>query len=230
MDSPRRALTSSSSLWIPFQSPNMQRVPCSSHPVPRTCGQWAEQEGHAAGDGRTEAASALWLTGLLFRDHKCGWVARDAQWLKERAGKGSVWHCSGDLMPQAAPHQYPRAGWGQGWWHQPGRLEALCCLSCTEQETLAAEAAKCFVIHPSPSGIFPGQPLCPSSRWLGAHSEPSTGQRPSPPLPQSSLAHPPLVVDAVLLWREGWDARLKWKLICVPQELEAIIALTSSGN
>lgn len=90
---PRRALSSSSSPWISFQSPNTQRVP---H---RTCGQWAEQERLSAGDGQTEAASALWLMGLIFGDHRCGWVARDAQWPKERA-QCDTGCCSGDLMPQ----------------------------------------------------------------------------------------------------------------------------------
>lgn len=84
----------------------------------------------------------------------------------------------------AAPHQHPWAGWEIG-------LEALCCLSCSKQETLAAEPAKCFVIHPSPRGIFPGQPLCPSSCWLGAHSEPSTGAKAKP----SSSQEPALLTQ-----------------------------------
>lgn len=119
---PRRALSSSSSPWISFQSPNTQSEPCRSHPVPRTCGQWAEQEGHTAGDGQTEAGDgqteAACAHGALFWGSEMWLGGKRCPVAQKRPGKGSVW-CSGDLMPQAAgmeaaPHQHPRAGWETG--------------------------------------------------------------------------------------------------------------------
>lgn len=137
----------------------------------------------------------------------------------------------------------------QGWWHWPGRLgEALCCFSCLKQETLAAEPEKCFVIHSFPAGSSLGSPCVPHPTALGHTQSPAWGQSQALLFPKASLAEPAL---PILLWWWmlcSWGAKdgmpglvlgllfafsfccAEWKLICVPLELEATTALTSSGN
>lgn len=155
----------------PLQEPSCAQDMWAVGRAGRTCSRrWANRSSQCPVAHRAPFwGSQVWVAGK-----RC---SRKGQ---ERAQCGTG-PCSGDLMAQAAgmgaaPHQYPRAGWGQGCWHQPGRLEALGCLSFMEQETLAAEAAKCFVIHPSPSGIFPGQPLCPHPSGSGHTQSPARGK------------------------------------------------------
>lgn len=119
----------------------------------------------------------------------------------------------------------------------PAGLEALCSLSCLEQETLAAEPAKCFVVPPSPRETFPGQSLCPSSHWLGALRAQHRAKNQALLFPRASLANPALpTLLCSVEGRKGCQGFAiqaafgfccaGWKLMCVHLELEAIISLT----
>lgn len=153
--------------------------------------------GHTAGDGQTEATSALHLMGLIFGDHNPLMGGKRCPMARGKGRKGLCVALVVFLMPQAAgvgAAPLVPTGWTghrgclQGWWHRPGRLEALSVYPAWSGKPWQLSQQSALL-----STLLPGRPslgsLCVrhptglghTQSQHGAKAKPSPSQEPATP-------------------------------------------------